>query len=359
MAKKRRRFLVPLLLLLLLTLVSTAFGIDEGDVHSAVTEQGKEAVAGNIFIWFLCAIGFLKISQKIDSFLSALGINTARTGGSMLGELMIVGRTIAGAAGTSLGGMFHRGGSPSRGGAHQPPAGSACVTNQFGQGIIGMAQQSTANQAASAVTGKASGLSGAVGSQLFKSSLHKGGQFATDVVHSVATGEMQQMGTMTGAMAAGAMAGYMGYAAAAADEGASLIDAADAAEHDPAPQTGGPGAQPPVAPPVPVPREENIAQGAVPPVPQKKGAPAASRNPVKGTVAGPVGSPGTKSDNTVSGSTRGGAASPYTPMGMDAGATIPREPVDAQSLDETLAASPAPVAEGSPVSEDIPQTTGY
>jgi hypothetical protein len=53
----------------------------------------------NIFIWFLCAIGFLKVSQKIDSFMASLGVHVGRTGGSMLAELMVAGRGIATAAG--------------------------------------------------------------------------------------------------------------------------------------------------------------------------------------------------------------------------------------------------------------------
>ena len=43
-----------------------------------VAAHGKEATAGSIFIWFLCAIAFLKISQKIDSFMSSLGINVGQ-----------------------------------------------------------------------------------------------------------------------------------------------------------------------------------------------------------------------------------------------------------------------------------------
>ena len=58
--------------------------------------MGKEAVSGNVFIWFLCAIGFLKVGQKIDSFLSSLGVNVGHTGGSMLAEAMIAARGIGG-----------------------------------------------------------------------------------------------------------------------------------------------------------------------------------------------------------------------------------------------------------------------
>lgn len=44
--------------------------ISESDVQSQVDAVGKEAVSGNVLIWFLCAVAFLKISQKIDSFMA-------------------------------------------------------------------------------------------------------------------------------------------------------------------------------------------------------------------------------------------------------------------------------------------------
>lgn len=71
--------------------------LTEAQVEEAVAEQGKEAVTGNVFIWFLCAIAFLKVSQKIDSFMASLGINVGNTGGNMMAELLIAGRGLAGA----------------------------------------------------------------------------------------------------------------------------------------------------------------------------------------------------------------------------------------------------------------------
>ena len=47
-----------------------------------VAAVGKEQSAAGVFIWFLCAIAFLKVSQKIDSFMASLGVNVGRTGGS-------------------------------------------------------------------------------------------------------------------------------------------------------------------------------------------------------------------------------------------------------------------------------------
>lgn len=79
-------------------LSTTAFAIEESDVEAAINASSAEAVSGNVFIWFLCALAFLKISQKIDSFMSSLGVNVGRTGGSMLGELMIAGRALGATA---------------------------------------------------------------------------------------------------------------------------------------------------------------------------------------------------------------------------------------------------------------------
>ena len=51
---------------LFLVLCTPAFAIEESEVENAIAASSNEAVAGNIFLWFLCAVAFLKISQKID-----------------------------------------------------------------------------------------------------------------------------------------------------------------------------------------------------------------------------------------------------------------------------------------------------
>lgn len=71
-----------------------ASAITEEEVQKQVDTQGREAVTGNVFIWFLCAVGFLKVSQRMDSLLSSLGISVGHTGGNMLGEAMIAARAI-------------------------------------------------------------------------------------------------------------------------------------------------------------------------------------------------------------------------------------------------------------------------
>lgn len=111
-----------MLVLLLITALSIpAFAITEAEVEAQVSATSRETVTGNVLIWFLCAIGFLKVSQKIDSFMASLGVNVGQTGGSMLAEAMIATRGVAKIAGAFGGGARHSAGS-SPGGA---PSGAA------------------------------------------------------------------------------------------------------------------------------------------------------------------------------------------------------------------------------------------
>ena len=85
MKTKHRILLMLAVTLIMVSMFSVpAFAISESEVQAQVDAQGAESVTGNVFIWFLCAIAFLKVSQKIDSFMSSLGINVGHTGGSML-----------------------------------------------------------------------------------------------------------------------------------------------------------------------------------------------------------------------------------------------------------------------------------
>lgn len=139
----RKRFFLNCLLMLTLVLVmsTSAFAISESDVESAVSASGKEAVSGNVLVWFLCAIAFLKVSQKIDSFLSSLGLNVGHTGGSMLSEAMIAMRAIntaTSAVGSALGSRSRHGSAPASG---KPGGGSAAAAGFFSGGLAGMASR--------------------------------------------------------------------------------------------------------------------------------------------------------------------------------------------------------------------------
>lgn len=116
--KKRNKILLMLAVMLVMVCMFSvpAFAMTESEVQAQVDAHGKEAVTGNVFIWFLCAIAFLKVSQKIDSFMSSLGINVGHTGGSMLGEALIAARGIASARNFAGGGGHGGNGGGSSGG---------------------------------------------------------------------------------------------------------------------------------------------------------------------------------------------------------------------------------------------------
>ena len=156
--------------------------LTEAQVEEAVAEQGKEAVTGNVFIWFLCAIAFLKVSQKIDSFMASLGINVGNTGGNMMAELLIAGRGLAGAFhGHGGGGGYRRASSP----------GSAAVGGSFlSGGLAGAVGRQVQREAVNAATHYSEGPS--VGNMLYQSSLKKGGDFANNVISNIAQGNYGQ-----------------------------------------------------------------------------------------------------------------------------------------------------------------------
>ena len=179
-----------------------AFAVTEAEVQQQVNAIGKEAVTGNIFVWFLCAVSFLKISQKIDSFMSSLGINVGHTGGSMLAEAMIAARGVAGAKSLAGG----HGGGGSRNGA----SGGVPGTGTFKGGLAGIVSRNFQNNAIKNATGNGGG---GLGGKAFTSSMSKGGGFANRIIGTVATGSISTTGSMTGEKASSALSSYMGYTA--------------------------------------------------------------------------------------------------------------------------------------------------
>lgn len=200
-----------------LVLCTPAFAIEESEVENAIAASSNEAVAGNIFLWFLCAVAFLKISQKIDSFLAGLGVNVGRTGGSMLTELLIAGRAIGAAASGlsgSAGNIFNRSHASSNSTTRQA-AGQAFVGS--GGGLVGVAKRAAGNAAAGSATGTGSGLGSVIGGAMFGSSMASGGKFANEVVGAVATGNIASVGSIKGEQAAQALTNYLGYGSVATD----------------------------------------------------------------------------------------------------------------------------------------------
>ena len=228
----RRLFYTSLSIISVLYMIcQPVLAVTEAEVEAQVAEIGKEGVAGNVLIWFLCAVAFLKISQKIDSFMSALGINVGHTGGSLMSEVLIVARGLGaarsitssrGSGGGSGGGKAGGAGGPngwggngSRGNAGGggfgggPPGGffSGGLAGIIGRSITQRAIQSTTAPTTNSGTGSPGGISG----RLYASSLAKGGEFANGVIGAIATGNIGSMGSIIGTKAVEALQSYMGY----------------------------------------------------------------------------------------------------------------------------------------------------
>ena len=197
----KKILIITLTVLMVSSLCSiTVLAVTEGEVQSQVAAQGKEKVTGNIFVWFLCAIAFLKVSQKIDSFMSSLGINVGHTGGSMLGELMIAFKGVQAISGGSFGSSHGGGGGSS--------SGSGSDAAFLSGGLAGAVGRTTERHAASSVTNQQSHT---ISQKLYNSSVQKGGDFANTVIGAVAKGSIKDQGTITGDRAAEAMTSYFGY----------------------------------------------------------------------------------------------------------------------------------------------------
>ncbi len=184
-----------LMAVMLVTFSMPAFAITEAEVQAAVDSSSKEAVSGNVFVWFLCAIAFLKVSQKIDSFMSGLGINVGNTGGSMLAEAMIATRGL----GIAKGGFTGKGSS---GGAASAAATGASF---MAGGLAGAVGRNFTKSGMNSATG----VGGGIGGMMFNNSLSKNGSFANNVIGAVAKGSMSQVGSITGDTAATSLASYM------------------------------------------------------------------------------------------------------------------------------------------------------
>ena len=210
--KKRNKVILLLVLIAVLVFAFSisALAITDSDVQAQVDSQGKEAVSGSVFIWFLCAIAFLKVSQKIDSFMASLGINVGNTGGSMVAELMIAGRAISGIMGRGFGrsGGGASSSSGTSGGGGKGPANplQGGLAGAVGRKVQGGAAASATDFSGSASSG---GIFAGIGGSVFQKSLNKSGDYANNVIGAVAKGNISQMGSITGDKAAAALKSYM------------------------------------------------------------------------------------------------------------------------------------------------------
>ncbi len=189
---KKILFLALMIATLSCLFCQPAFAISEEEVQAQVDAVGKETVSGNVLIWFMCAIGFLKVSQKIDSFMASLGVNVGHTGGSMLAEAMIAAKGIGGFKNFS---SHHFGGGRSSSSTHVNANGGGGKGGAAGfgagfasGGLAGVIKRNVTNNAVKTATtpsdakpsglgGLVGGAAGGVGGHIYSSSVSKGGEF--------------------------------------------------------------------------------------------------------------------------------------------------------------------------------------
>ena len=202
--KRKYFYIMTIVLVIFMITYVNCHAITSAAVEAAIKVKGKETISGNIFVWFLCAVAFMKVSQKIDTFMSALGISIGRTGGSMLGEAMMIGKVISTAVKT--GGKFAGAGK-----------GNSSAGASGRGGFFGGIGRKMMDGAAGTVTGKDSGggIVASIGKRLYQSSVEKGGSFATGVIGAIARGDIGAMGSISGAEGKMAMESYFGYNASA------------------------------------------------------------------------------------------------------------------------------------------------
>ena len=206
--RKRNKFIFFIAVTLITVSVfgMSAFALTDSEVQAAVAEHGEDFITGNVFVWFLCAIAFLKVSQKIDSFLAGLGISVGHTGGSLLAEAAIATRGIF----TAKQFANHFGGGSGGGGGSSGNGGGGFAKG----GLAGMVGRSFTKSGVNKATGKSSG---GIGGKAYTSSVNKGGSFANNVIGRVATGNISSVGTISGEGSSEALMSYLGYTAMGSD----------------------------------------------------------------------------------------------------------------------------------------------
>lgn len=197
---------------LVLLYCPAAFALTEDEAAAAVDTQGKDAVSGNLFLWLLCAIAFLKVATKLDGILHSLGIGVSRSPGSMLSEALLAFR------GFDIGKAFMGLGAAKA--AATTTHTKTAPSNTFAGGLSGMVSRRVQQSTASSISVQSGGIGASLGSAMYHNSLGKDGGFASKVIGSIATG--QTGGSITGDSAVEALNGYF---AGASDMDAMQIPA--------------------------------------------------------------------------------------------------------------------------------------
>ena len=136
-----------------------AFALTEDEAAAAVDAHGKDAVSGNLFLWLLCAIAFLKVSTKLDGILHSLGIGVSRSPGSMLSEALLAFR------GFEIGKAFMGLGAAKA--AASTATTKVTPGNTFAGGLSGMVSRHVQQSTASSISGQSGGIGVSLGGAMY------------------------------------------------------------------------------------------------------------------------------------------------------------------------------------------------
>ena len=156
-----------------------ALAVSEADVEAAVASQGKEAVSGNLFVWFLCAIAFLKVSTKLDSILQAMGLGVGRAPGSILAEAFMALR------GMQTGKAILSGQMPGAG--SRSAAAGAGATSAFSGGLAGMVSSKLETDTAASMSGSGGGVTSGLSASLYTAETETKIEMVDKIVDGVPT----------------------------------------------------------------------------------------------------------------------------------------------------------------------------
>lgn len=165
-----------------------------------VETVGKETATGNFLIWFLCVIGFLKVSQKIDSFMQMIGINVGKTGGSMLGDAAVVLKTLALSGKNGLSGSNK---------SYLNNNKSSYSDSFLQGGLAGAVSRQISRGAIENITGRSNTIGSNIARSFYNSSVNNNGAFSNSIIGNIAKGDATQTGFIKGEDAVKAFNSYM------------------------------------------------------------------------------------------------------------------------------------------------------
>ena len=168
---------------------------------------------GNIFLWLFCALALLKIAQKCDSYLAALGLSVAQTGSSMGMEMLMAARVLTGFSRGGGGNAASVFGGGARGGA-SAAAGTAGGVAAGGilSGFMNRYRPNSFVRDAVVDGGSRMGAGGGVGfvGRAFGGmAARNGATLTSNSISSVATRPPNVSGTIGGEIADRSIPGYM------------------------------------------------------------------------------------------------------------------------------------------------------